>query len=275
MKIVKLSELNQKIFDSAENEGKLNVQMESGIFPLLVKISTSRSNRLLVTYNGAIQRSKAPEGIVFQRSSWLEEFESSVIQFADPSLVLHKNAQIGWGQISRDHMAMFDYMKLLRRLREILNLPAAKNTLHFGSSAGGFQALVAASLDKGANAFVNNPQLDWTLYDRRHVEKVFINLFGSVEAGETFVNENAWRKSVLEFFDYSGHFPNSQIYINAASPTDFEVQLPAFLEKLAEADKFTSRDILQLNLYKDPVSGHNPMNKQRTIRLVNEALVAL
>ena len=56
-------------------------------------------DRLLVMLNGAVQREKGRDPReVFQRRSWINEFNANVLILADATLTPANNLRIGWSQ---------------------------------------------------------------------------------------------------------------------------------------------------------------------------------
>ena len=244
------------------------MEMNGCDVPILLRLSEKHSRRLLVTYNGAIQRSKAPDGVVFQRSSWLDEFECSVLQFSDPTMRKHDRLQIGWAQYSKDKWAIDSMHEVLTVLRARFELASAEATLHFGTSAGGFQACCMAALDRGSSALVNNPQFDWSRYVPTFVRALMRDVFDGEEI-DSLKTREPWRVNVLKFFEHIGHTPQIHLMTNVASQGDFDNQLIPFLEGLSELGTSVKRPHIQIDPYADPDLGHNPLPKSYTIKQIN------
>lgn len=250
------------------------VEIDGMPVPVLVDKKPQYDDRLLVTYNGALQRSKAPDGIIFQRSSWLEGFNSSVVQIADPALVKETRLQIGWAQYSREQWAIENMAKVLDRVREVFNLQVASSTLHYGSSAGGFQAIAMATLDAGSQALANNPQLDWSRYVESFVNALRRQVFDG-EDMEKIKDEAPWRVSVADLFEFAGYLPETSIFTNIASSGDLERQLVPFLSSLATSRLTGTDSRVHVHAYAHEGLGHNPLPKPKTIEIINRALESL
>lgn len=255
-------------------QGRYVVEIDEMPVPILVDKKPEYDDRLLVTYNGALQRSKAPDGIIFQRSSWLGEFNSSVVQIADPTLVKESRLQIGWAQYSKERWAIEDMTKVLDRVREIFNLQDSSSTLHYGSSAGGFQAIAMATLDVGSRAMVNNPQLDWSRYVETFVNSLRQQVFDGEEI-EKIREEAPWRVNVADLFELAGVVPEISIFTNIASSGDLDNQLVPFLSSLAANTPFGTDPKVHVHAYAHEGLGHNPLPKPKTIQTLNHALESL
>mgnify|MGYP001630759620 CR=1 FL=1 len=275
MNVLDLKEIetapDSSFWDSDRGELRFMVRIDDCHVPVLVRSKNECNDTLLVTYNGAIQRSKAPDGVVFQRSSWLDDFQSSVIQIADPTMVKHDRLQLGWGQFTKENWAIEGIVGILEALRNRFGFVGAENTLHYGSSAGGFQAICCATLDRGSIALVNNPQLDWSFYSERYVEALLRDVFEGSTLEDIKAN-SPWRVSVVDFFECVGYVPETEVLLNVASAGDFERQLKPALSKLETVRSLGKKPALSFNLYHDENLGHNPLGKPYTIEKINSKL---
>lgn len=222
---------DEELVKGERGEFRFIIAVGSCHVPVLLRPAKNSVDALLVTYNGAIQRSKAPDGIVFQRSSWLDEFEATVIQIADPTMLKNKRLQIGWAQFSDEEWAISAYYEVIQALRERFDLVGSDKTLHYGSSAGGFQAVCCAAMDRGSTALVNNPQLDWSLYNERFVNTLLREVFHGSKV-DLVRSEQPWRVNVIDLFEYLGYVPKTEVLLNIASPGDVEQQLKPILSRL-------------------------------------------
>lgn len=247
------------------------VDSSSGKIPVGF-VKRDNCEKLLVTYNGAVERSRSADGIVFQRSTWIAEFEASVLQFPDPTLLKDSGMSLGWGQLSQDQDAPPIWCEILNVFRKTFNLPAAEKTLHFGTSAGGFQAISTATLDRGSSVLVNNPQLDWYRYTSTvAVNRVLRNILKD-PAGKKFLLSHPERVRVWELFNKEKYFPKMVLYTNTASPGDYYDQLQPFLRALPALGFLDTQWRLHTVFYRDSNAKHSPMPKGPTVKAIKEAL---
>lgn len=239
--------------------------------PVLFRHRPEESSRLLVTYNGAISRSKAPDGIVFQRSKWLDDFRAPTIQIADPTMLLHRRLQIGWGQGSKASWAIDTYLAIINKIREVFDLPSAASTLHYGSSAGGFQAMAVAGIDRGSSALVNNPQIDWSRYNSVFVNALLRDVFEGKELAE-IKDESPERVNILDFYRREDYVPEVNILVNAGSEGDVDQQVRPLIDDLQKFESLGTQARLSLGFYHEHRLGHNPLGQTQTIQLINEKL---
>lgn len=262
---------DEELVRGERGEYRFIVAVGSCHVPVLLRPAKNSVDTLLVTYNGAIQRSKALDGIVFQRSSWLDEFEATVIQIADPTMLKNKRLQIGWGQFSDEEWAIDAYYYVIQALRERFDLVGADKTLHYGSSAGGFQAVCCAAMDRGSTALVNNPQLDWSLYNERFVNTLLREVFHGSKV-DLVRSEQPWRVNVIDLFEYLGYVPKTEVLLNIASLGDVEQQLKPILSRLETFKSLGKKPTFSFNFYFDANMGHNPLGKPYTIQKINNEL---
>ncbi|MEK0057241.1 hypothetical protein [Corynebacterium sp. KPL2825] len=262
---------DEELVKGERGEFRFIIAVGSCHVPVLLRPAKNSVDALLVTYNGAIQRSKAPDGIVFQRSSWLDEFEATVIQIADPTMLKNKRLQIGWAQFSDEEWAISAYYEVIQALRERFDLVGSDKTLHYGSSAGGFQAVCCAAMDRGSTALVNNPQLDWSLYNERFVNTLLREVFHGSKV-DLVRSEQPWRVNVIDLFEYLGYVPKTEVLLNIASPGDVEQQLKPILSRLETFRSLGKNPTFSFNFYFDANMGHNPLGKPYTIQIINNEL---
>lgn len=262
---------DEELVKGERGEFRFIIAVGSCHIPVLLRPAKNSVDALLVTYNGAIQRSKAPDGIVFQRSSWLDEFEATVIQIADPTMLKNRRLQIGWAQFSDEEWAISAYYEVIQALRERFDLVGSDKTLHYGSSAGGFQAVCCAAMDRGSTALVNNPQLDWSLYNERFVNTLLREVFHGSKI-DLVRSEQPWRVNVIDLFEYLGYVPKTEVLLNIASPGDVEQQLKPILSRLETFRSLGKNPTFSFNFYFDANMGHNPLGKPYTIQIINNEL---
>lgn len=267
--------------ESAESISvKFGVTIEDILFPVFLSISESNSSRLTVLYNGAVNRERSEDGVVFQRSSWKDEIPSSIVSFADPTLVLHDGMNIGWGQIDGQLFAPEQYKRILDQLRDTLPLPNGFQTLHYGSSAGGFQALATAGFDRGSRVLCNNPQTDFSQYSLDWATNRALKLNGFANRKEYLesdkYNDFAWRTEIPKLYEKLQYFPeNIRILINAASANDLVAQAGSFVVGMAEVSSTPSTKGYEIYYYYHPSLNHNPLPKPRTILEITKELEQL
>lgn len=230
----------------------------------------STSQRLVVFYNGAVDRSRAANGLVFQRRTWADDVEASVLILPDATLFGRDGLAIGWGLGDPDDWFIRRASSFSRALSAELGV-ADHDRVYFGSSAGGTQALFSSVLDKGSRALVNNPQLNWVNYDvPSAVNRAVSAVFGTLSPEEV-LDAFPERVSFLSLVELEHHFPPVRYYLNARSLPDWNDQflplmraVPVLREMLVPA--------LDVRVYHDADSGHSPLARGQALSELNRFL---
>lgn len=233
-----------------------------------------RSDRLCVFYNGAVDRQLAPDGVVFQRSSWAGEVRAHCLFISDPAILRSSRATIGWGQVSATSWLPDLLPSITSAVGARLGIEPRRR-LHFGSSAGGFQALVCSAADRGSRALVNNPQTDWLRYDPRGPGDAILRDVFDGARREQLLETAPWRARAWEWFDRCGHVPDFTYLVNGASEEDTRIQLPPLLRALDAMHARYPRAQWTVRRYFDAAAGHSPLAKAPALAAINAALAEL
>lgn len=276
--------LSEKILEfttgSETKTVSFGVTIADKLFPVHLHISSHFPNRLTALFNGAVSRERSKDGIVFQRSSWKNGIPSSIISFADPTLVLHDEITIGWGQVDGTLFAPECYKRILDELRNANLIPKSESTLHFGSSAGGFQALATAGYDAGSHVLCNNPQTDFSQYNAAWAANRVLRFFGFENRKEYVESdrygEYAWRIEIPQLYSRLGYIPkNIRILINTASENDLVAQAGSFVSGITRISNMPTATGYEIYYYYHPIWGHNPLPKSVTLSEIESALARL
>lgn len=253
-----------------QNETELTFIVKQMGFDFPVRVRRGRSTNFLIAhYNGAVDRKRSPSGIVFQRSTWRKEIDCDAVYFADPTLLPHANLTIGWGQMSEDQWGIDGYVRILKIIRNSLSIAPPWRTIHYSSSAGGFQAIATATLDRGSYAVANNPQIDIQKYNPVHQRRLFKLVFNDTSGGSRTVKNSPWRFNLVELFEKESRVPRLKLAINVLSPTDYRNQVMHFLNQLDQLS-FTPKSHIRIDFYYDEKQGHKPLSRIQTKRLLKE-----
>lgn len=231
------------------------------------------SNRLLVLLNGAVQREKGRDPReVFQRRSWIEDFESNVLILADATIHPENGLRIGWSQgngTASLELAMANCVDYFRNGLGVMN----EDIVFFGSSAGGFQAVALHAYFKGSRFLVNNAQFDWTRYHKSAVEQAVRHSFGA-ESVEDVRRDYSERCNVFERY-LRRRLPIDGVHmVNVSSREDYQTQLPVlqnFLKRRSSTQSSVPMSVT-VEYYADPRAGHMPRSRQFTVGRINSML---
>ncbi|MBQ8790725.1 MAG: hypothetical protein IJZ51_05395 [Ruminiclostridium sp.] len=163
--------------DTAEN-GRLTLQYKSTDYECFY-YRKDTSDKLYVVFNGA--RKTGAELPVLKRWTYYSYIDGTLLNIADPMFRVHDKVKLGWYYGDDEDC-------YASRIAELAKIVAAKlgkkEIIFFGSSGGGFAALLAACNCVGSTAVVINPQIVPALWS---YGKAFENLTGmSLTARDKF-----------------------------------------------------------------------------------------
>lgn len=232
-------------------------------YEFLVRLASSNNN-LICFGSGAYnpQRLSPP---IFNRYSWQSEFEESVIYYNDPTLYLDPELRLGWGVGKNDEwylLVIADIIRISANKRRI----SPENILFFGSSGGGFMAIILSTLCKGSAVMVNNPQIILTNYYKKHFNYMLKVCFDETDL--ELLDKNEHRFNAIKTFEQEEYIPDLTYIVNMYSLADVKNQLIPFLNgisKMAYLD-----DQVTIKLYSDE-SGHSGvLGKKETIDMLKD-----
>lgn len=230
-------------------------------------VRINRKSKILLVFGSGAYKPSEMTLPVFQRHSWISDFEESMIYYNDPTLYLDR-LTLGWGfGVPESH-----YLKVISDiLKNIINLLGYKydNTYFYGSSAGGFMSMILASMLKGSTAIVNNPQTIFTNYHPGPVKKL-LNALDISE--ETAITDYEERVNVVSSFRKYGYIPRIYYLQNAFAKNDMENHLIPFLNEIKKLVGLDIYNNLKIELYFNHKLGHNPIGKTQTINFIKNII---
>lgn len=179
--------------------------------------------------------------------------------YLDPEL------RLGWGVGKNDEwylLVIADIIRILANKRRI----SPENLLFFGSSGGGFMAIILSTLCKGSAVMVNNPQIILTNYYKKHFNYMLKVCFDETDL--ELLDKNEHRFNAIKTFEQEEYIPDLTYIVNMYSLADVKNQLIPFLNgisKMAYLD-----DQVTIKLYSDE-SGHSGvLGKKETIDMLKD-----
>lgn len=249
--------------DAKENMVKIIYKEEDYYFKISLK---SSSNKLMIHSNGAVDHAvKAPP--VAQRSSWSNEVNANCI-FLDDKTLHDKDISIGWGVGTPERYYLEDYSVIVKRIQELLNIKS-ENVFYWGSSAGGFMSMVLSSMHNDTTAIVNNPQTLVLKFYKSKVDQLLNNIFNGISEDEAF-KLYPERLSVVEAIKKYGYTPKIIYIQNNQFKFDMVNHFQEFRNDLTNEGILENKNMYLL--YNDYENGHNPLPKERTIKIINATL---
>lgn len=262
-----LRDLSDAINDYTPHEEptRFDIISPEFVIPMLV-IKRERADRLIVLNNGAVDLARSQGKPIFQRSSWWQEIDGHQIYVCDPGTVGPEALPLNWMQSAPPLWANSQISKAVRIIANQLGVRNPANRKYFGSSAGGYAALLQLCADKKASCLINNAQFDWTRWFAHQVSPVLHKHF----AGSTAAVVRRSLPHRVNALQYLGRKPlalNIEYHVNMASKYDVEVQLPIF-ENFFSSNRSICGSIVTHKYYDDE-QGHNPLQKPITLDLLN------
>lgn len=241
------------------------VRIEKEGVEFCFKIHLKRNNdKLIVFSNGAVDPNKS-ELPVYMRSSWSENISASSIYLDDPTLHDTK-MRLGWGQGVGSRFYLEEFAEILKKLFDILSIKY-KNIIFYGSSAGGFMSMILSILIEDSIAVVNNPQTNVLNYLRPYVKRMLSHSY-SIDDIESVESNILYRLDVVAAVKHYGKLPGKLYYFqNYKCEGDIDKHQRPFVKKL-EAEGLDSTNLFIIN-YFDEKLGHNPLQKNKTIKILN------
>jgi hypothetical protein len=238
----------------------LTVEWSNVKYEFLLRVKENNS-KLLVFGSGAYNPAKMKPPI-FQRHSWVDHFENSIIFYNDPTLYLG-DFGIGWGHGTSDRFYLKDIASIISVImKKVYKQP--EQTLFYGSSAGGFMSLMLAGLIQGSTALVNNPQTVITNYYEKHVSNLFKYAHPNLTWDEV-VNTYQDRLDVIKFYQKNKFVPNIYFLQNISCKHDVNNHLIPFVNGLKDINEDTLFKKVNLEFYFDGKSGHNPLDLEKSL----------
>ena len=223
------------------------------------------SDSLIVLLPSALSPAHKFDGAVFHRWSWYEKFDSSVVAISDPSF--ERDGLLGgWFIDDGTSDLMASFCEIVEAFIGALGVDESK-VVFYGSSMGGFGALMLASFFSKSLAVAEVPQIDLREYPWKSATDAIQEKCLSGESISDFFERFPERISVVERFKRNRVFPNCEIITNYQ---DNEVRgLVGFYEAALESvnSGFISRGSLGISIVNN-VSGHKPLPADLAIRML-------
>lgn len=224
------------------------------------------SNSILWCGQSAVTAEARHNLPMFHRITWADSFSSSFVTFNDPTLYLYEDLLGGWSQGSLKTHAIMAMHKVISIIRNSINRSA--KSVYYGSSAGGFWAMMNAALDDSV-CMVEIPQTDMLTYPWvRHRELLLDRCYRdhSVDPKD-FID----RLRVASWFKKIKATPKEiHYYQNAGDHDHIETQLVPFQAEMRDI----GYENLYVNMYEraDAASGHTVMNKVESVVALRKLL---
>ena len=210
----------------------------------------SDSDKLIVFNNGAVAGGNVNLP-VFQRHSWAGLLKTSSVYCMDPTLYLNNFLQLGWGIGKNEDYYLENSSKILKKIIEKMEI-SLKDTVIYGTSAGGYLSIIMGIYLKGARVVADNAQLDvknWIYKDA--LDSVVTFCFDSI--GDALSHKE--RFSIIDAFEKNGYVPKIYMHVNLCSYADNSTQLIPFLKNAEAMRGISEYNDIELFMHFEPGKG--------------------
>ncbi|MED1305546.1 glycosyl transferase family 2 [[Bacillus thuringiensis] serovar konkukian] len=240
----------------------LNIEWNAVNYEFIIRIKPESPN-VIILGSGASENQRPP---IFQRYTWMEDFEDTLIFYNDPTLYLGE-INLGWGQGTVDRYYLNEIAIILEKI--IIKMHVTKeNVLFYGSSGGGFMSLILAGYIKGSSALVNNPQTILTNWYTESIKQAF-NLSYPNLSIEEIEKLFAERINVIAFYNKIKYVPHIYYLQNIAAEFDMKNHLEPFITGLQQINENCMINQVKVDLYFDKHLGHIPLEKNKIMYYIN------
>ncbi|MEO2582430.1 hypothetical protein [Clostridium tertium] len=175
---------------------------------------------------------------------------------------------MGYGTKEKHYLEIIH--KILEQLINIMSIEK-KNTIIYGSSGGGFMAIMLATFLKGSIALVNNPQVDISRYYVSQIKKLFMKIYPNENIEDIF-ELNKERISVIDMFKREEYIPRIVYYQNIACKFDMKNQFYPFINSLKDLEERIFYTEIDIKLYYNKAEDYNPLSKNKTINIIKNQI---
>lgn len=249
---------------SPEHQGILKVNESDFYYNIFIKRHHHKS--LFVFFQGAVDKSKTQPN--FQRISWSEKIPANIVIFSDPT-VDNNSLTIGWSQHSPKVNYFYRTAELIKKYALSIDVEE-DNIFLYGSSAGGFTALMVAAYFTSATVIVNNPQTDWTLFYKNKVTEVLNSIYDNMELSE-YKTKFPNRFNISVVYKNIGRVPRLFYMQNIDDDFHYRNHFLPFFDFITKSKiHITSFNPI---LYTAPTEGHSPRGMEDTLKILNMAML--
>lgn len=243
----------------------LSVSKENVKYEYLINFK-SNNNKLVVFNNGAVAGGNVSVP-VFQRHSWANILKASSIFVMDPTLYVG-DLSIGWGIGKNENYYLENSSLILKTLINKMNIKL-KDTIIYGTSAGGFLSIIMGIYLKGSQVVADNTQLDVTNWAfAQAVDNVIELCFDNVAMALKYPE----RFNVVDAFIKNNYVPKIYLHVNVCSNVDNEMQLVPFLQKLENMKNVDNYNDIEVFLHYEPLKGHDGLRQDEALNFIYNLL---
>lgn len=243
----------------------LEVKKDNVKYEYLINRKTE-NDKLIVFNNGAIAGGnvKVP---IFQRHSWANILKTSSVFCMDPTLYVN-DLSVGWGIGKNDNYYLENSSLILKKIIDKMNIKL-KDTVIYGTSAGGFLSIIMGIYLKGAKVVADNTQLDvsnWAFISAVDcvIDYCFDNIGTALKHPERF--------NVVDSFIKNNYVPKIYLHVNLCSKVDNSMQLVPFLKRIETMRNIEDYNNIEIILHYEEKKGHDGLSQDEALNVIYEIL---
>lgn len=237
-------------------------------------LNYKKNRKLLVMLPGMTNRSKGVYN--FQRYTWANSIDTSLMIFLDPTIKEDNELSIGWFQGDANYYALLGLIDIIKDFIKTENLNES-DIFFFGSSGGGFSSLQLANTFPYASIIVINPQIKLKSFYKKEYELLLDYSFPKVDRA-TVESDFGSRLSVN--IDFNLRKNTIYYYQNSSDKHHLDSHLTPFLKSLdknifqivKEGEKLQRDKKLYILLFNDPKIAHTPPKKNKSLDMIQNIL---
>ena len=237
-------------------------------------LNYKKNKKLLIMLPGTTNRAK---GIYdFQRYTWSNSIDSSLMIFLDPTIKEDNSLSIGWFQGDSNYYALLGVFNIIQNFIKDKKIKES-DVILFGSSGGGFSSLQLANMFPFISIIVINPQIKLSNFYQNEYQDMLDYSFSNIEREEV---ERVYSSRLEVTIDFSLRKEVIYYYQNISDRYHFENHLRPFLQKLdkryfqivKEGERLEKDKKLYVLLFNDGKIGHTPPNKNKSLGMIHNIL---
>ena len=241
-------------------------------YEFIIKFASENKN-LICFGSGAWARNIIKNGKIikppyFDRWSWFNYFNESVLTYTDPTFHYDENITLGW-YVGGEEWFLEVISEIIQKIainQEISN----NNILFFGSSGGGFSSIGLATLIKDSKALVNNSLFSIFDLSESHCKNLlkFLKKELKINNEDEILKKIHYRIDLIELFKKMNYVPDITYYVNLCSKDDKNLRCIPFTKKLINLDIFNSN--FSVHFYHDDIENpHSPLDISETLNILH------
>lgn len=255
-----------------DNEDQLHISKRSedsfsvDCFAVLRK----KSKYLICLIPSAQPQHSAPQNPIFHRWSWAYQLrEYSVISLSDPAL--HDcDIHASWFLSNKEEVDYIDRMsEFVCDISKKIKV-SYKDIIFYGSSMGGFGALMMASKVEGALAIAEVPQINLTDYKHRNALHKIESLILGGQSLESYGSKFPERVGVVARFKKENYIPPFKIVTNSTDE-EYESHINFMHDLSPMRDTARKVGCIDLKISPGPI-GHKPLSTVNAVTIIRSAI---